>query len=88
MDSVSILINHDAQRPLVALTVAAAVLLLYRDAEDPQMRNTVCCYKPECRAEWTSTEPEPEMVKTKNYGKSLRGLIEDGDLTCGPRRST
>ena len=59
--------------------------LLYRDAEDPQMRNVVCCYKPECRAEWTSTEPEPEKDDTKNYatqnyGKALRGLIEEGDL--------
>ena len=45
--------------------------LLYRDAEDPEMRNTVCCYKPQCRATYTSTEPKPEMVKTKNYGKSL-----------------
>ena len=31
---------------------------LYPGDEDPELRNTMCCSKPECRAEWRRTEFE------------------------------
>ena len=52
--------------------------LLYRDDENPDRRILVCCYKPECRAEYTSTEPEPEPDDTEYDAKALRNLTDKG----------